>query len=221
MSKKIKTIFNLSIPELTEIIENDLKDCSTDITIDLDPSTNTISVEYKGKEFQTICEHGGIYDDTIIIEPKIHYKLTYNELSLLGTFFLINDMNCNQIGDSGSAPTTDFIRWLIDFEGVYANFLIDPRKIKASFLSDRARLQKTIEYLKDDNSIKIIDNKVINADELTGQLQEMIDLKSANSNNSTQFNYINIVVSLGFPSNINDLIEYVNDFRDSVYNDVK
>ncbi|MCB0744971.1 MAG: hypothetical protein H6613_00360 [Ignavibacteriales bacterium] len=227
MKKMYKTDWELSHEDALPYLENEVKNIDKSLKVDFQAATNTVSVLYKGQEFDSLSSFSNSYHDTIVIDPKKHGHLSNNDLEVFGTYLHIDDIGMNlpsnyfSINLKRPKLTPDFLTWLFVDDSIITKFLIEPAKIQAVFPYDGIRQQKLWDYLNHEPDIEILNNGIIDAGDVARQRMANSKIDSPIPIRVIQFGKVTVKMNVGFPDTVNDLIEYVKKFKNKVYSNVK
>ena len=227
MGKQLKSYFKLSDPEKFKLIKEQAEDTNPKLSIGFDQSNNTVSVTYKGKEFRTTSTFDGVYDDTIILDPKKHRHLKNDDLIVLGVYFHVDDIGLKMNKDimylsiDGSSETPEFLKWQYRPDHILAEFLVDPQYVKKKFRYTGTKHQRTLDYLESDSDITILYNGIMDAGKFAQNRHAVQQINSEVPIKIQQFGKIIVRLNVGFPNTVGELINYVKQYKKKLYKRVR
>lgn len=219
----IKTGWDFSDASAVNYVVEGLKGISNPLKADIDVSTGTIKASYNGEEFKSLSAITQGNADTIILDPKKHGGISNYDLEYFGTFFHVHDIGSNvnknvfHISINGSDITPDYATWLIKDDHIEVECLIDPINVKAKFPYVGIRQQKILDYLKADPDVEITYDGIMDAGDFARNRTAFGQIDSPIPTKLNQFGKISILLDVGFPDTVADLIKYVKHFKNQLY----
>ena len=218
MSKKVFTSYDLNDPVSLQRMENDVASDLIDIQVNIYPQENAIEAFYKGKPFETTnCEHSTL-DDRVLMDPAVHGNIETKELRLMGTVFQINSLG-NPYPQCNTAKypiLPDYIMWTaLNPDPIKVQFDLTGEELFHVIPDSITRHAIILQHLRVDKNIQIIDDGY-------SSLGYSIDLQNPSPTSGVNFiGIITVMLDIGFPQKVNDIIESVETYKSDLYQTIR
>lgn len=224
MKKLIKTQYDLSNADSLNAIRKESAQHLKEIKIIYHPAENAIEAYYKGKVFETTNFEDPEYDDRVLLDPQIHGSLKNRELQFMGVVFQINTLDNIYPGcNTAEYPLLDdYIMWsVITPNPIWVQFNIDHNELRDIIPYSGTRHSKVLKYLKDDKDVTILDEGSMDAGDLAYERHQINKQNSGISTYINQYYYINIMLNIGYPKTVNEIIEAVRNYKKQLFASIK
>jgi hypothetical protein len=166
-------------------------------------------------------------NDTIILDAEKHGSLLNFHLAYFGTIFHIGDIEKSNdridIPMGGMPQTRDYISWQISWnDAIYVQLTVHQADIKSEkIIYSGTRHKKLLKKLKKNNAVQIINDGIRDAADLAYYRNQLNQSDSSIPRVVNQFGPIFIILNVGKPETVNDLIKYVKKFKKNLYRNIK